>query len=171
MASDESILTMTPTERNKAVILIVESDPNERNNFRQAIKTLGFGGLADAPNHAAALERMGQRKITHIIFESKKTNMPAKEFLQKVLELDRNLVTIPSSLNPNVDDVFDLLIMGAKGYLVKPFTAESVDQAIISASKGDPISDAVLQAKDRNEALVAIMMASLDQSATILRQA
>jgi DNA-binding NarL/FixJ family response regulator len=171
MASDDSILTMTPAERSKATILIVESDPNERNNFRQAIKTLGFGGLTDAPNHAAAIERMAQRKVTHIIFEAKKTNMPAKEFLQKVLEIDNTLVTIPTSLNPNVDDVFDLLIMGAKGYLVKPFTAESVDQAIISASKGDPIADAVLQAKDRNEALVAIMMASLDQTATILRQA
>jgi hypothetical protein len=38
------------------------------------------------------------------------------------------------------------------------------------ATKGEPISEAVLQARDRNEALVAIMMSSLDKAATILRQ-
>ena len=104
MASDDSILTMTPAERGKATILIVESDPNERNNFRQAIKTLGFGGLTAAPNHAAAIERMAQRKITHIIYEAKKTNMPAKEFLQKVLEIDNDRERISLSLKATERD-------------------------------------------------------------------
>lgn len=169
--SDDQVLAMSPSERSRSTILVVEPDANDRNNFRNACKNLGFGGIADAPNHAAGLERIAQRKITHIIFAAKETNMPAKAFLQKVLEYDRETVCVPSSYDPNVDDVFDLLIMGARGYLVKPFTMDTVDLAIVSASKGDPISDAVLQAKDRNEALVAIMMGSLDKTATVLRQA
>ena len=164
-------VVMTPAERGKASILIVESDGMERNNMRSALKALGYGGLSDAPNHALALERLGERKFTHIIFEAKKTNMPPKEFLQRVFEGDTSTVCIPSSYEPNVDDVFDLLIMGAKGYLVKPFTIDTVESAIVMATKGEPISDAVLQAKDRNEALVAIMMSSLDKLATLMRQA
>ena len=70
-----------------------------------------------------------------------------------------------------MDDVFNLLILGAKGYLCKPFTIDTVDLAIVNATKGEPIADAVLQARDRNEALVAILMQSLDKAATILRQA
>ena len=163
-------ITMTTVERARACILIVESDSNDRNNMRIALKSLGYGGLSDAPNHAQALERLEQRKYSHIIFEAKKTNMPPKEFLFKVFEGDDKVIAIPSSYEPNVDDVFDLLIMGAKGYLVKPFTSDTVDQAIVMATKGEPMSDAVLTAKDRNEALVAIMMASLDKTATILRQ-
>jgi len=171
MFGGEDTLVMTPGERARATILIVESDPNERNNFRQAIKTLGYGGISDAPNHATALERLGQRKVSHIIFEAKKTNMPTREFLQKVFEIDKDIVAIPTSFEPNVDDVFDLLVLGARGYLCKPFTADTIEQAIVAATKGEPMSEAVLQAKDRNEALVAIMMGSLDKSATILRQA
>lgn len=171
MAIEENDLSMSSAERQRASVLVVEADNQERHNLRNALKTLGYGGIGDAPNHSTALERMGERKFTHIIFDAKKTTMPAKEFLQKVFEADNSIIAIPSSTEPNVDDVFDLLIIGAKGYLVKPFTADTVDQAIVSATKGEPIADAVLQAKDRNEALVAIMMSSLDKAAIILRQA
>ena len=165
-----SSLSMTPQERAKATILIVDSDANDRNNMRQAFKTLGYGGFSDVPTHAQAIERMQQRPYSHIVFEAKKTNMPAKDFLQKILEMDARTVCIPSSYEPNVDDVFDLLIMGARGYLVKPFTADTVEIAIVNATKGEPMSSAVLNAKDRNEALMAILMGSLDKAATLIRQ-
>ena len=168
---DTQNLVLTSAERTKASVLIVESDPMDRNNMRTAIRSLGYGGVSDVPNHLAAIEKLAGRRFTHIFFEAKKTNMPPKEFLAKVLEADSQTVAIPSSHEPNVDDVFDLLIMGARGYLCKPFTADTIEAAIVMATKGDPISDAVLQAKDRNEALVAIMMSSLDKAATVMRQA
>lgn len=168
---DQTSLALTNEERNRSDILIVESDNSDRNNMRSAIKTLGYGSMSDAPNHAAALERFEQRRFSHVIFEAKRTNMPPREFLQKILTLDPKTVCIPSSYQPNVDDVFDLLMMGAKGYLVKPFNADTVEQAIIMATKGEPIADVVLHAKDRNEALVAIMMSGLEKAATIRRQA
>jgi response regulator RpfG family c-di-GMP phosphodiesterase len=172
MPPRDASLTMSPTERSRASVLVVESDASERNNMRTALKALGYGTIADAPSHAAALEKLNDRKFTHIIFEAKKTNMPAKEFLARVLEATSDrVVCIPSSYEPNVDDVFDLLIMGARGYLVKPFTIDSFEEGVVMASKGDPLPDAVLHARDRNEALVAIMMSSLDKAATLLRQA
>lgn len=168
---EESGLSMSSAERSKASVLVVESEANERQNIRTALKTLGFGQFTDAPNHAVALEKLAERPCSHIIFDAKKSNMTAKEFLAKAFEMAPRVVAIPSSFQPNVDDVFDLLIMGAKGYLVKPFTVSSLDCAITNATKGEPMAQAVLQAKDRNEALVAIMMTSLDKVATILRQA
>ncbi|RIL06108.1 MAG: hypothetical protein DCC75_11105 [Proteobacteria bacterium] len=168
---DDSNIVMTPSERSRASVLIVESDPNDRNNMRNALKALGYGAFTDAPTHLAALEKLPERKITHVIFDAKKTNMPPKEFLQKLLESEKGVVAIPASFEPNVDDVFDMLIMGAKGFLCKPFTIDTLDRAIVMASKGEPLAEAVLTAKDRNEALVAIMMGSLDKAATIIRQA
>ena len=131
---------MSTTERARATILVVDPDANDRNNLRQAFKTLGYGGFTDVPGHLQAIERLQQRPYSHIIFDAKKTNMPPKEFLQKVLEMDGRMVCIPSSYQPNVDDVFDLLVMGARGYLVKPFTADTVEHAIVNATKGEPSS-------------------------------
>ncbi|RMG42757.1 MAG: response regulator [Candidatus Dadabacteria bacterium] len=168
---DAPNLSMTPAERARTNVLIVESDSSDRNRMKSAIRQLGFGSVTDSPNHLQAIEKIGERPITHVIFEAKKTNMPAKEFLKKILEADPKLCCIPSSYEPNVDDVFDMLVMGAKGYLVKPFTVDTVESAVINSTKGEPISELVLKAKDRNEALVAIMMSSLDKAATVLRQA
>lgn len=168
---DDSALSLSPAERSKATVLIVESEPSDRNNMRNALKTLGYGGFSDVPNHAAAFEKIDDRRFTHVIFEAKKTNMPASAFLAKMLEAFPGIIAIPSSYEPSVDDVFDLLIMGAKGYLVKPFTVDTLENAIVNATKGEPMSPAVLNAKDRNEALVAILMASVDKTATTMRQA
>lgn len=164
-------LEMSPGERARASVLVVEPDPLMRNNMRTCLKTLGYGGISDAPTHSSALEKMEGRKFSHILFDSKQSTMPPREFLVKVLEGDRTCVCVPTSTEPNVDDVFDLLVTGAKGFLAKPFTVDTVESAIVMATKGEPISDAVLRARDRNEALVAIMMGSLDKAATILRQA
>ncbi|MCB0319479.1 MAG: response regulator [Bdellovibrionales bacterium] len=171
MSEQSDELTLTPKERANFTILTVETDRNERQNMRTALKTLGFGGVTDVPSHAAALEKIQERPVTHIIFDAKKTNMPPLEFVPKALEMDPNIIMLPTSFEPSVDDVFELLCLGARGYLCKPFTVDTVDLAIIAATKGEPISDAVKNAKDRNEALVAIMMSSLDKAANIMRQA
>jgi DNA-binding NarL/FixJ family response regulator len=172
MASpSDQLMIMSPAERAKAFVLIVEKDPTERNNMRTALKSLGYGAFTDVADHAVALEKLAERKITHVLFDAKATKIQPKEFLHKLLENDKSIVAIPSSYDPNIDDVFDLLIMGAKGYLVKPFTVDTLELAIVMASKGEPMNDAVLNAKDRNEALVAILMGSLDKAATVLRQA
>lgn len=164
-------LVMTPAERSAASVLIVEADSMSRNSLRTCLKSLGYGGISDATTNEQAFEKITQRKFSHILFDAKKTaGMSPKEFIKKVLELDNTTVAIPTSSEPNVDDVFDLFVMGARGFLVKPFNIESVENSIVMATKGEPMAEAVLQAKDRNGALVAIMMAALDRTATTMRQ-
>jgi len=168
---EEGGLRLTAKEKGLATVLVVETEQAERQNMRSALKSLGFGAFTDVPTHLAAFEKMQERRITHIIFDARKTNMPPSDFVKKALEYDENVVLIPSSHEPNLDDVFELLVLGAKGYLCKPFTADSVEAAIANATKGEPIAESVKMAKDRNEALVAIMMGGLDRMATVLRQA
>ena len=171
MLDSGSELRMTARERSNSNVLVIEPDARERNNIKTALKSLGYGGLSDVPSHAAAFDKLSQRNFTHVIFDARSTNMPPKAFLAKLLEAQSGVIAIPCSFDPQIDEVFDMLIMGARGFLVKPFTTDTVEHAIVMATKGEPMSDAVLQAKDRNEALVAIMMASLDKVAVILRQA
>jgi hypothetical protein len=64
-----------------------------------------------------------------------------------------------------------MLLLGARGYIVKPFAAEAVEEAMLLATKGEPIPRAVLNAVDRNQALSAFVMTSLDRLATVSRQA
>ena len=62
---DSNTLTMTPGERNKASVLVVEPDANDRNNLRTSLKNLGYGTVSDAPTHFAGLEKMEEHDHIH----------------------------------------------------------------------------------------------------------
>lgn len=171
MSSSQASADLTQSERAVANILVVEPEPTDRNLMRTILKGLGYPTISESPNHLASLEKFEGRTFTHIIFDAKKTNCPMKEWFSQIMEIAPNIIAIPASANPSVDDVFDLLLLGAKGYLVKPFTRDTLDASVSLATKGEPIPDVVKQARDRNEALVALMMSSLDRLATIHRQA
>ncbi len=161
---------MSSMDRARSQILVVESDSGARNTLKQTLANLGYLAVYDAPNHIAALQKLAERPITHVIFEAKKTNMPAADFLTAVLSCDEKIVCLPSSHEPSVDDVFGLLIIGARGFIVKPYTPDSVDDAISMATKGEPLSEAILFAKDRNEALISLVMTALDKLAVTMKQ-
>jgi DNA-binding NarL/FixJ family response regulator len=164
-------LVLTSTERSKLAILVVDPEVNIRQALRQSLIGLAYGTVSDAGDYAQALQKIEDRHFTHLIFDARTSKLPPKEFLKRAFDLDFNMVAIATSYEPTVDDVFDLLVSGARGYIVKPFTTESLDETLIVATKGEPISDAVLNAKNRNEALAALTMSSLDKLATIVRQA
>jgi two-component system chemotaxis response regulator CheY len=171
MSSIQTSTDLTQAERAVANILVVEPEPSDRNLMRTMLKGLGYPGVAESPNHLASLDKFEGRKFTHIIFDAKKGNCPMKEWFSQIMDIAPHIIAIPTSSNPSVDDVFELLLLGAKGYLVKPFTRDTLDLSVTLATKGEPIPDIVKQARDRNEALVALMMSSLDRLATVQRQA
>lgn len=158
-------------EAANCAVLIVEPDLSERNLLRDTMSELGFSVIAQASNHRSSLDKFEGRKFTHIIFDATKDKYPIQEWFSEIIDIAPEITAIPTSANPKTDDVFELLVLGARGYLVKPFTRETVQAAISLATKGDPIPDIVKSAKDRNEALVAMMMSSLDRLATVQRQA
>jgi two-component system chemotaxis response regulator CheY len=162
--------SLSDAERGTTSILIVEPDADDRTLLRTTLRSLGFGIISEAPNHMSALDKFEGRKFSHIIFDAKKGNYPVVDWFKQIIEIAPDIIAIPASADPSVDDVFEILVLGAKGYLVKPFNRETLDQSVMLATKGEPIPDLVRQARDRNEALVAIIMSSLDRLATVYRQ-
>ena len=162
---------VTGIDRKNAAMLIVESDFQTKNTIRNTLTSLGIAALSDAADHSAAIRKMEGRHFTHLLFEAKRINIPVADFLSQALERYPSLIAIPTSFEPTVDDVFNLLTIGARGYLVKPFTTDSLDLAITMASRGDSISESILHAKDRNEALASLCMTALDKLVIVKRQA
>ena len=46
----ESELKMSNREKSQATILIIEPDSNERNNLKNALRTIGFTNISDSLN-------------------------------------------------------------------------------------------------------------------------
>ena len=158
-------------ERQKAKILVVCPTGVTGSQLRQALKSIGFVNVSAAPSHVQALERIKGRPFSHVVFDAKESDMPALEFVQAVLAVEEKATMIAISESPRVDDVFGLLRAGARGFLVPPFTTDTIESVILRASDGPALSEAVLNAPDRNSAFVAVVLNNLYKLSVSMRQA
>lgn len=159
-------------ERQKAKILVVCGSGMTGSQLRQALKTIGFTNVSAAASHVQALERIkGGRSFTHVIFDAKATDMPALDFVQAIMAVEEEATLIAISETPKVDDVFGLLKAGARGFLVPPFNTDTVESVFVRATEGPALSEAVLNAPDRNSAFVAVVLNNLYKLSVSMRQA
>lgn len=164
-------LQMSPRERGNCTFLVCEENPGKRNSLKTSLRNLGFNNVSDAGNLSQGLKKLELRPYSHVLFQARKSDITSQEFIERGMIIAEEAVFIPHSSQPTVDDVFSLLIAGARGYLVTPFRGENVERTVLQATLGDPLPEELLMAKDRNEALIAITMTNLDKLATTLRQA
>ncbi|MCB0321769.1 MAG: response regulator, partial [Bdellovibrionales bacterium] len=136
-------ISLSSAERQKSAVLILDAESNIRLALRQSLIGLGYGTVSDAADQSQALQKIEERHFTHLLFDARQNRPAAKEFLHRVFEMDEELIVIATSYEPTVDDVFDLLICGCRGYLMKPFTTQSLDDALVLSTKGERISEAI----------------------------
>lgn len=161
---------MSDQERRETSILIVDADMGTRTSLRNTLMGLGYQQICDAQDHATGLTKLAEKTVTHVIFDARSTNISPKDFIAKALKLQASPVYMASSFSPTIDDVFSLLVLGARGYLVKPFNESSLEEAILQATKGEKLSEAILYAESRNTALASLALSALDKVAVIMRQ-
>ena len=143
---------------------------NVSTQIRQSLKSLGFPQLSVVNTHALGVERAQERNFSHYIVDAKDTDMTALDFVAKIMTMEREPIILAVSEEPKIDDVFSLLKVGARGFLVPPLNVEAIEQVLMQASKGPVLSDAVLNAPDRNGAFVAVVLNNLYRLAVSMRQ-
>lgn len=164
-------MNLTTHERNNISVLLVDSDNLFRTIMRDLLLNMGIKQVSSTTSHQKALTKIQDQHISHVIFTTQKTDMSAKDFVKASMETDDALIMIASASNPTTDGVFELLQSGARGFLVKPVQADSLESTLITVSKTKQVPDFILEAKDRNQAFALMVLNSLDQLSTILRQA
>jgi DNA-binding NarL/FixJ family response regulator len=157
-------------DRGGFSVLVVCTKGATSSQLRQALKALGFSQISAAGTHIAALERAKMRPFTHVVFEAKSTDMPAHEFVTQIIEHEDSAIMIAISDEPRIDDVFGLLRAGARGFLVPPFTTDMLEEVMTQATEGPTLSDAVLNAPDRNGAFTAVILNNLYRLSVAMRQ-
>jgi DNA-binding NarL/FixJ family response regulator len=132
---------------------------------------MGYKSVTALSDHGSAYKLLEERNFSHVIFSARKTNVPVDSFVRKLLADNPESVLIPSSYDPNLDNVFDLLRIGCRGFLVLPPDETDLESAICVATKGEAISKNILHAVDRNTAFSALMSATLDKLAQAQKDA
>jgi two-component system, chemotaxis family, chemotaxis protein CheY len=113
-------------------ILAVDDFSTMRRIVRNILRQLGYNNIAEAEDGASALEHLKQNKVDFIISDWNMPNMTGLELL-KAVRADANLKDIPILLvtaEALKENVVEAVKSGVNGYIVKPFTAETLKEKI-----------------------------------------
>lgn len=157
--------------RDNISILVITGNATTNDQLRTSLLSLGYTQISRANSHVQGLEKIKERNFDSILFDARSTDQVPLEFVQHALAWDNRCVLVALSLEPKIDDVFSLLSAGARGFVVIPFTTDVLDEAILHALDGPPLSDAILTAADRDSALVGMILNSLYRLTVVMRQA
>lgn len=113
-------------------ILTVDDFSTMRRIIRNILRQLGYTNITEADNGAAAFEVLQAQHIDFVISDSNMPNMSGLELL-KAIRSDATLQQIPVLLvtaDALKENVVEAVKAGVNGYIVKPFTAETLREKI-----------------------------------------
>lgn len=113
-------------------ILTVDDFSTMRRIIRNILRQLGYSNITEAEDGAAALEVLQQQEIDFVISDWNMPKMTGLELL-RAIRTDEKLHKIPVLMvtaEALKENVVEAVKAGVNGYIVKPFTAETLKEKI-----------------------------------------
>jgi two-component system chemotaxis response regulator CheY len=113
-------------------ILIVDDFPTMRRIIKNLLKDLGFENVDEAEDGAMGLEKLRGSNFELVVSDWNMPNMDGLTMLQNI-RADSNLAKLPVLMvtaEAKKDNIIAAARAGANGYVVKPFTAATLEEKL-----------------------------------------
>ena len=113
-------------------ILVVDDFSTMRRIIKNLLRELGFNNTAEADDGSSALPMLQSGKYEFLITDWNMPKMPGIELLRAVRS-DPKLATLPVLMvtaEARRDQIVEAAQAGVNGYVVKPFSAETLQEKI-----------------------------------------
>jgi two-component system chemotaxis response regulator CheY len=113
--------------------MIVDDFATMRKVIRNLLKQLGYENIAEAEDGVVALRTLRSQKIDLVVSDWNMPNMTGLELL-KAVRADEELKATPFLMvtaEALQDNVIAAVKAGVNNYIVKPFTAEVLNEKIV----------------------------------------
>jgi len=113
-------------------ILVVDDFATMRKVLRNLLKQAGYENIIETEDGVTALRTLKSQKIDFVISDWNMPNMTGIELL-KAVRADSDLATMPFlmvTVEALQDNVIAAVKAGVNNYIVKPFTAEVLNEKI-----------------------------------------
>ena len=113
-------------------ILVVDDFPTMRRIVRNLLKELGYGNVDEAEDGAAGLARLRGGGFDFVITDWNMPNLDGLSMLQQI-RADATLSHLPVLMvtaESKKENIIAAAQAGANGYVVKPFTAATLDEKL-----------------------------------------
>lgn len=113
-------------------ILVVDDFPTMRRIVRNLLKELGYANVDEAEDGMAGLARLRSGKYDFVISDWNMPNMDGLAMLKEI-RADASLTHLPVLMvtaESKKENIIAAAQAGASGYVVKPFTAVTLDEKL-----------------------------------------
>src|SRR5690625_5087813 len=113
-------------------ILVVDDFPTMRRIIRNLLKDLGFENVDEAEDGAQALEKLRNSTFDLVVSDWNMPNMDGLELL-KHIRADADMSKTPVLMvtaEAKKENIIAAAQAGANGYVVKPFTAATLEEKL-----------------------------------------
>jgi len=113
-------------------ILVVDDFPTMRRIVRNLLKELGFENVDEAEDGAMALDKLRTGGFQFVVSDWNMPNLDGLEMLKQI-RLDPNLKSLPVLMvtaEAKKENIVAAAQAGANGYVVKPFTAATLEEKL-----------------------------------------
>jgi two-component system chemotaxis response regulator CheY len=123
---------MKPEINLNMKVLVVDDFATMRKIVRNILKQIGFTNIVEADDGANALEIIKSEKVDFVVTDWNMPNMTGLELLKNI-RAENNAKDVPVLMvtaEGLANNVVDAVKAGVDNYIVKPFTAETVQTKI-----------------------------------------
>ena len=113
-------------------ILVVDDFSTMRRIVRNLLKELGFTNADEAEDGAKALQKLKNERFDFVVSDWNMPSMTGIDLL-RAIRGDANLKHLPVLMitaEARKENIIEAAQAGANGYIVKPFTAATLDEKI-----------------------------------------
>src|SRR5581483_9257008 len=119
-------------DKSQYRFLVVDDFPTMRRIVRNLLKELGYANVDEAEDGAAGLSRLQGGGFDFVISDWNMPNMDGLEMLKRI-RADAALSHLPVLMvtaESKKENIIAAAQAGASGYVVKPFTAATLDEKL-----------------------------------------
>jgi len=116
----------------KMRILVVDDFSTMRRIVRNLLKELGFSNVDEAEDGAIALQKLQNGAFEFVVTDWNMPNMDGLELLQTIRRSPtlKHLPVLMITAEAKKENIIEAATAGASGYIVKPFTAATLDEKL-----------------------------------------
>ena len=111
-------------------VLIVDDMPDMRSLLRATLLKLGITSVAEAEDGAQALATYQHENIDIVFLDINMPGVSGLELLVELKRIDPKVYVVMVSGESSMSNVRAAIGFGAKGFVVKPYSADKIEEAL-----------------------------------------
>jgi len=110
--------------------LIVDDMPDMRSLLRATLLKLGLTSVAEAEDGAQALATYQQNNVDIVFLDINMPGVTGLELLVELKRIDPKVYVVMVSGESSISNVRAAIGFGAKGFVVKPYSVDKIEEAL-----------------------------------------